>query len=91
MGFVGIPNAKRLTFINSTILHLYHDIQFRELLLLRGEKESESVTVLDTLTKVFKDLSAKKKVNVGPILDMVEELFPDYLNFSANMCQQVSS
>jgi hypothetical protein len=42
--------------------------------------------MISTLSRIFKDLTNKKQVNTKLISETIEEVLPDFNQFSADMC-----
>ncbi len=86
-GLIGIPNAKGLGYINSVIMHLFYNWNFKQQLQIANLPD-DSISVLSTLSKIYKDLTNKKKINTKIISETIQEILPDFNQFSADMCNQ---
>ncbi len=68
---IGIPNAKGLGYINSVIMHLFYNWNFKQQLQIASIPE-QPISVLSTLSKIYKDLTNKKKINTKVISETIE-------------------
>ena len=75
-------------------MHLYYNRNLRQQLSLlkipSREDSDEEIYFIKVIATLFQDISGKKKIDTKTLQEAIDEIMPDFNNFSADMCQQFS-